>query len=52
MKIQLRNLTTLRRRRRLSSGRQQPGATAIAKGGPGSPESYTEIGGAAVLEAA
>jgi hypothetical protein len=39
VKIQLRNLTTLRCRRHLTSGRQHPGTTAIAKGGPGSPES-------------
>jgi hypothetical protein len=39
VKIQLRNLTKLRCRRRLSSGRQHPGTTAIAKGVPGSPES-------------
>jgi len=42
MKVQLRNLTTLRCRRRLSSGRQHPGTTAIAMGGPGSPESLAQ----------
>src|SRR6516225_2125812 len=42
VKIQLRNLTTLRCRRRLSSGRQHPGTTAIAKRGPGSPESSAQ----------
>ena len=42
MKIQLRNLPTLRCRRRWSSGRQHPGTTAIAKGGPGSPESLAQ----------
>src|SRR5216683_4475178 len=39
---QLRNLTSLRCRRRLSSGRQHPGTTAIAMGGPGSPESLAQ----------
>jgi hypothetical protein len=42
VKIQLRNLTKLRCRRRLSSGRQHPGTTAIAKGIPGSPESLAQ----------
>jgi hypothetical protein len=39
VKVQLRNLTSLRCRRRLSSGRQHPGTTAIAMDVPGSPES-------------
>ena len=42
MKVQLRNLTLLRCRRREISGRQHPGTTAIAKGGPGSPESLAQ----------
>ena len=42
MKVQLRNPLSLRCRRRSSSGRQHPGTTAIAKGGPGSPESLAQ----------
>jgi hypothetical protein len=42
VKIQLRNPLSLRCRRRSSSGRQHPGTTAIAKGGPGSPESLAQ----------
>jgi hypothetical protein len=42
VKIQLRNLTLLRCRRHLTSGRQHPGTTAIAKGDPGSPESLAQ----------
>jgi hypothetical protein len=42
VKIQLRNLTMLRCRRHVTSGRQHPGTTAIAKGGPGSPESLAQ----------
>jgi hypothetical protein len=42
VKVQLRNLTTLRCQRRLSSGRQHPGTTEIAKGDPGSPESLAQ----------
>jgi len=42
VKVQLRNLTTLRCRRRLSSGRRHPRTTAIAKGGPESGESLAQ----------
>jgi hypothetical protein len=42
VKVQLRNLTMLRCRRRVTSGRQHPGTTAIAKGDPGSPESLAQ----------
>jgi hypothetical protein len=42
VKDQLRNLTSLRCRRRLSSRRQHPGTTEIAKGDPGSPESLAQ----------
>jgi len=42
VKVQLRNLTTLRCRRRPTSGRQHPGTTEIAKGVPGSPESLAQ----------
>ena len=42
MKVQLRNPLSSRCRRRWWSGRQHPGTTAIAKGGPGSPESLAQ----------
>jgi hypothetical protein len=42
VKVQLRNLTSLRCRRRTTSGRQHPGRPQIAMGGPGSPESLAQ----------
>jgi len=42
VRIQLRNHFSLRCRRLYPSGRQHPGTTAIAKGGPESPESLTQ----------
>jgi hypothetical protein len=42
VKVQLRNPLSLRCRRRWSSGRQHPGATEIAMGDPGSPESLAQ----------
>jgi hypothetical protein len=42
VKIQLRNLPRCDADAVLSGGRQHPGTTAIAKGGPGSPESSAQ----------
>jgi hypothetical protein len=42
VKIQLRNLTMLRCRRHVTGGRQHLGTTAIANGGPESPESLAQ----------